>query len=161
MIGGAGSGFKAAMATFDMFRPSVGGAAVGAARRALHETIDRTKSRRMFGRTMAEMDTVQARIADMATETEAAALMVYRAAWAIDVQGGRGTLEAAMAKLSASEAAGRVIDSAVQLHGALGVARGSVVEQLYRDIRPMRIYEGASEVQKIVIARGVLADTNR
>jgi acyl-CoA dehydrogenase len=102
---------------------------------------------------MSEMGTVQARIAEMATDTEAAALMVYRAAWMLDVVGGRVSRESAMAKLMATEAATRVIDSAVQLFGALGVARGSVVEQLYRDIRPLRIYEGASEVQKVVIAR--------
>jgi len=161
MIGGAGSGFKAAMATFDMFRPSVAGAAVGGARRALDESIARVKSRRMFGKTMAEMDTVQQRIAEMATDTEGAALMAYRAAWAYDVLGGRVSLEAAMSKLSATEAASRVIDTAVQLFGALGVARGNIVEQLYRDIRPLRIYEGASEVQKMVIARTVLADSNR
>ncbi|GGZ16185.1 acyl-CoA dehydrogenase family protein [Novosphingobium colocasiae] len=156
ILGGAGTGFKAAMATFDVFRPSVGAAAVGAARRAMDETIARVKSRRMFGKTMSEMDTVQAKIADMTVETEAAALMVYRAAWASDVLGGRVSRESAMAKLMATEAAGRVIDSAVQLFGGLGVARGSVVEQLYRDIRPTRIYEGASEVQKVVIARATL-----
>ncbi|MFD2577639.1 acyl-CoA dehydrogenase family protein [Novosphingobium colocasiae] len=115
ILGGAGTGFKAAMATFDVFRPSVGAAAVGAARRAMDETIARVKSRRMFGKTMSEMDTVQAKIADMTVETEAAALMVYRAAWASDVLGGRVSRESAMAKLMATEAAGRVIDSAVQL----------------------------------------------
>lgn len=158
MVGAAGEGFKAAMATFDIFRPSVGAAAVGAARRALAETVARVKKRRMFGKTMAEMETVQHRIADMTADTEAASLMVYRAAWALDVLGGRVSRESALAKLAATEAAQRVIDSAVQLFGALGVARGTVVERLYRDIRPMRIYEGASEVQKIVIARSVLAD---
>lgn len=161
ILGGAGTGFKAAMATFDIFRPSVGGAAVGAARRAMDETVARVKARRMFGKTMSEMDTVQGKIAEMTVDTEAAGLMVYRAAWASDVLGGRVSRESAMAKLMATEAASRVIDSAVQLFGALGVARGSVVEQLYRDIRPTRIYEGASEVQKIVIARAVLADGNR
>lgn len=158
ILGGAGTGFKAAMATFDVFRPSVGAAAVGAARRAVDESIARVKSRRMFGKAMSEMDTVQAKIADMTVETEAAALMVYRAAWASDVLGGRVSRESAMAKLMATEAASRVIDSAVQLFGALGVARGSVVEQLYRDIRPTRIYEGASEIQKVIIARAMLAD---
>ena len=158
MIGGAGSGFKAAMATFDIFRPSVGGAAIGAARRALKETIDRVKTRRMFGKTMAEMDAVQGKIADMTADTETAILMVYRAAWQSDVVGGRVTRESALAKYVATEAAQRVVDSAVQLHGALGVARGSIVEQLYRDVRPMRIYEGANEVQKMVIARAMLAD---
>jgi acyl-CoA dehydrogenase len=156
MIGSAGSGFKAAMATFDVFRPSVGAAAIGAARRALFETVGRVKSRRMFGQTMAEMSSVQARIADMAVDTEAGALMVYRAAWAADVIGGRVSRESAMSKLIATESASRVIDMAVQLFGALGVAEGSVVERLYRDIRPTRIYEGASEVQKVVIARSIL-----
>jgi acyl-CoA dehydrogenase len=156
MVGSAGSGFKAAMATFDIFRPSVGAAAIGAARRALSESVDRVKNRHMFGKTMAEMGTVQDRIAEMAVDTEAGALMVYRAAWAADVIGGRVSCESAMSKLLATECASRVIDRAVQLFGALGVAQGSVVEQLYRDIRPTRIYEGASEVQKIVIARSVL-----
>lgn len=161
ILGGAGTGFKAAMATFDIFRPSVGGAAVGAARRAMDEAVARVKTRRMFGKVMAEMDTVQAKIAEMTVDIEAAALMVYRASWASDVLGGRVSRESAMAKVMATEAASRVIDSAVQLFGALGVARGSVVEQLYRDIRPTRIYEGASEVQKIVIARSVLADGDK
>jgi acyl-CoA dehydrogenase len=156
MVGSAGSGFKAAMSTFDIFRPSVGAAAIGAARRALFESVDRVKNRHMFGKTMAEMGTVQDRIAEMAVDTEAGALMVYRAAWAADVIGGRVSRESAMSKLIATECASRVIDMAVQLFGALGVAQGSVVEQLYRDIRPTRIYEGASEVQKIVIARSIL-----
>ncbi|MGA0595230.1 acyl-CoA dehydrogenase family protein [Enterovirga sp. CN4-39] len=155
-IGPAGEGFKAAMATFDIFRPTVGGAAVGAARRALDETIARVTTRRLFGKTMAEMESVQAKIADMTADTETAALMVYRAAWTADVVGGRVSRESALAKLVATEAAGRVIDSAVQLFGALGVSQGCVIEQLYRDVRPMRIYEGASEVQKVVIARSML-----
>lgn len=157
-IGAAGSGFKAAMGTFDIFRPTVGAAAVGGARRALQETIARVKGRQMFGQKMSEMGTVQARLADMVADTETAALMVYRAAWTSDVVGGRTSRDAAMAKLVATEAATRVIDSAVQLFGALGVARGSVVEQLYRDIRPLRIYEGASEVQRMVIGRSALFD---
>ena len=161
IVGAAGEGFKAAMAGFDIFRPSVGGAAVGVARRALAETIARVRSRRMFGRTMAEMDGVQSRIADMTADTEGAAMAVYRAAWTADVIGGRVSKESALAKLVATEAAGRVVDAAVQLFGALGVATGSVVEQLYRDVRPMRIYEGASEVQKLVIARGVLGNPGR
>ncbi len=157
-IGAAGSGFKAAMGTFDIFRPTVGAAAVGGARRALQETITRVKGRQMFGKKMSEMGTVQARLADMVADTETAALMVYRAAWASDVFGGRTSRDAALAKLVATEAATRVIDSAVQLFGALGVARGSVVEQLYRDIRPLRIYEGASEVQRMVIGRSAFLD---
>jgi acyl-CoA dehydrogenase len=161
MIGEAGQGFKAVMAGFDVFRPSVGAAAVGVARRALAEAVARVKSRRMFGKPMAEMDNVQAKIADMAVDTEAASLMVYRAAWMADTLGGRVSAQAAMGKLLATESAQRVVDSAVQLFGAAGVWRGSIVEKLYRDIRPMRIYEGASEVQKVVIARSVLADDVR
>ena len=156
MIGEPGRGFKSAMAGFDVFRPSVGAAAVGVARRAMAEAVERVKTRRMFGKTMAEMESVQNRIAEMACDTEAAALSVYKAAWTADVIGGRVSGTSAMAKLIATEAAQRVTDAAVQLFGALGVARGSVVEQLYRDIRPMRIYEGASEIQKIIIARSVL-----
>jgi len=157
LIGAAGSGFKAAMRTFDIFRPTVGAAAVGGARRALQETLERAKTRQMFGRKMSELDAVQARVADMVTDTEIAALTVYRAAWMSDVIGGRISRDAAMAKLVATEAASRVIDSAVQLFGALGVARGSVIERLYREIRPLRIYEGASEVQRMIIGRSVLA----
>jgi acyl-CoA dehydrogenase len=107
---------------------------------------------------MSDIDTVQARIADMVADTEVAALVVYRAAWVTDVIGGRTARDAAVAKLVATEAATRVIDSAVQLFGALGVARGSIVERLYRDIRPLRIYEGASEVQRMIIGRSVLTD---
>jgi len=158
MIGLPGQGFKAAMAGFDIFRPSVGAAAVGVARRALRETIDRVRGRRLFGKTMAEMDSVQAKIADMTADTESAALMVYRAAWCADTMATRVSTQSALGKLVATEAAQRVVDAAVQLHGATGVWRGSIVENLYRDIRPMRIYEGASEVQKVVIARGVLSD---
>jgi acyl-CoA dehydrogenase len=157
MVGAAGSGFKAAMAAFDVFRPSVGAAAVGAARRALSEAVARVKQRKMFGQSMTELGAVQSKIADMAADVDAAAMLVYRAAWIADVRGGRFSKEAAMAKLVATEYAQRVIDSAVQLFGALGVARGSKVEELYRDIRPTRIYEGASEVQRLVIARNVLA----
>ncbi|MFG1427733.1 acyl-CoA dehydrogenase family protein [Roseixanthobacter glucoisosaccharinicivorans] len=157
MIGSAGAGFKAAMATFDVFRPSVGAAAVGMARRALAETLERVEARRMFGHRMAELETIQSRIADMVLDLESAALLVYRAAWAKDTREGRLSRESALAKLGATEAAQRVIDSAVQLFGGLGVARGSVVERLYRDIRPMRIYEGASEVQKLVIARNTMS----
>jgi acyl-CoA dehydrogenase len=157
LICGAGAGFKAVMSTFDVFRPSVGGAAVGIARRALAETLERIRTRKMFGRAMGEMETVQGRIADMVADTESAALAVYRAAWTADVVGGRTSLEASLAKLVATEAAFRVVDSAVQLFGALGVSNDSVVGQLYREVRPMRIYEGASEVQRMVIARAALA----
>lgn len=161
MIGGPGAGFKAAMATFDVFRPSVGAAAIGMARRALAETLERIESRTMFGRRMADMETVQSRIADMVMDVEAGGLLVYRAAWAKDCREGRLSRESALAKLGATEAAQRVIDSAVQLFGGLGVARGCVIERLYRDVRPMRIYEGASEVQKLVIARNTITPAPR
>jgi len=153
LIGAPGGGFKLAMATFDIFRVSVGAAAIGFGRRALDEALDRTTTRTLFGKPMAAIEGVQTRLADMATEIEGAALHVYRAAWRKDVTGERCTREVSMAKLVATEAAQRVVDSAVQLFGGAGVLRGSVVERLYREVRPMRIYEGASEVQKLVIGR--------
>lgn len=157
MLGAPGDGFKIAMATLDIFRSSVGAAAVGLARRALDETVERVHVRRLFGKTMAEMDTVRSRIADMALDLDAAALIVYRAGWVKDVRERSITREAAMAKLGGTEAAFRVIDSAVQLFGALGITQGGVIERLFRDVRPMRIYEGASEIQKLIIGRSVLA----
>lgn len=158
VVGEPGRGFQVAMATFDIFRTSVGAASVGMARRALDETLGWVKTRRLFGGPMSEIAGVQSKLADMAVDLETAALTVYRAAWAKDTTGGRCTREASMAKLVGSEAAGRIIDSAVQLFGGMGVTRGSVVEQLYREVRPTRIYEGASEVQKLVIARTLLAE---
>ncbi|MEC9433452.1 MAG: acyl-CoA dehydrogenase family protein [Pseudomonadota bacterium] len=158
VIGAPGQGFKLAMATFDHFRPTVGAAAVGVARRAMDESLARVASRRMFGKTMAEIESVQTRLADCQVDIETAALAVYRAAWVKDVKGGRATREASIAKLTATEAAQRVVDAAVQLHGGMGVIEGGIVGQLYREVRPMRIYEGASEVQKLVIARDVLAE---
>ncbi|TAJ82092.1 acyl-CoA dehydrogenase family protein [Reyranella sp.] len=157
LLGERGQGFKLAMATFDYFRPSVGAAAVGAARRALDESIRRVRERRMFGRSMAQLEGVQAKLADMTVDVETAALSVYRAAWHKDTRGLRGSLEASIAKLVATEAAQRVVDSAVQLFGGAGIVEGGIIGQLYREVRPMRIYEGASEVQKLVIARSVLA----
>jgi acyl-CoA dehydrogenase len=156
LIGAPGQGFKVAMGVFDIFRTSVGAAAVGAAGRALRETLARVEQRKLFGRRMAEMEGVQFRIADMTVDLELAALAVYRAAWAKDTRPGRGTREASIAKLAGSEAAGRILDAAVQLHGGMGVTQGSVIERLYRDVRPMRLYEGASEVQKLIIARAML-----
>jgi acyl-CoA dehydrogenase len=156
MLGRPGEGFKVAMSTLDIFRPSVGAAALGLGRRALAEAIGRVRERQMFGGPMAQLQTVQTKLADMALEVDASALLVYRAAWVRDVRGGRATREAAMAKLQATEAANRVIDAAVQVFGGLGVRRGTVVEALYREIRPMRIYEGASEVQRLVIGRDLL-----
>jgi len=156
LIGTAGRGFQLAMATLDIFCATVGAAALGMARRALSETLDRIKSRRIFGGTLADLPTVQAKVGDMALDIDAAALLVYRSAWTRDCVAERVTREAAMAKLFATEAAQRVIDAAVQLHGGLGVTRGTTVEALYRDIRALRIYEGASEVQQSIIARQVI-----
>ncbi|NSX12974.1 acyl-CoA dehydrogenase family protein [Cupriavidus taiwanensis] len=156
LLGAPGDGFRVAMSVLDIFRSSVGAAAVGIARRALDETVARMGSRSLFGKPMAEMDTVRMRVADMALDMEAAALLVYRAAWLRDVRQATITREAAMAKLGGTEAAFRVVDSAVQLFGALGITQGCVIEQLFRDVRPMRIYEGASEIQKLIIGRRVL-----
>lgn len=156
IIGEPGAGFKIAMSTLDIFRTSVGGAAVGLARRALAETVERVRSRTLFGQRMSEMDTVRMKVADMTLDLEQAALLVYRAAWLKDTSSGQVTKEVAMAKLGATEAAQRVVDAAVQLFGGTGVTVGSIIERLYRDVRPMRIYEGASEVQKLIIGRRVL-----
>ncbi len=156
-IGAAGAGFGIAMAVLDVFRSTVAAAALGFARRALDQALMRVQSRRIAGVALAELQMVQGHIADMAVEIDAAALLIYRAAWTKDTQGGRVTREAAMAKLYATEAAQRVIDTAVQLHGGDGVRSGEVVEHLYRDIRALRIYEGASDVQRVIIARQTLA----
>ena len=157
LIGRAGEGFKIAMSVLDVFRPTVGAAALGFARRALDEALARVKARRIQGQPLSELQLVQGHLADMALEIDAASLLVYRAAWTKDQGAARITREAAMAKLYATEAASRVIDMAVQLHGGDGVRQGMVVERLYREIRALRIYEGASDVQRIVIARGLLA----
>jgi acyl-CoA dehydrogenase len=156
-LGAPGEGFKVAMATLDVFRPTVGAAALGFARRALDEALQRTTERKLFGAPMAELPLVQAKLAEMALGVDASALLVYRAAWTKDVVGGRVTREAAMAKLHATETAQRVVDDAVQLFGGLGVTVGSVVERLYREVRALRIYEGASEVQQLIVARAALA----
>jgi acyl-CoA dehydrogenase len=157
LIGKAGEGFKLAMAVLDVFRSTVGAAALGFARRALDEALARVKARRIQGQALAELQMVQGHLADMALKIDAAALLVYRAAWTKDNGAARVTREAAMAKLYATEAAQEVIDMAVQLHGGDGVRHGSVVESLYREIRALRIYEGASDVQRVVIARSILA----
>ncbi|HMO70192.1 MAG TPA: acyl-CoA dehydrogenase family protein [Paracoccaceae bacterium] len=156
LIGEAGAGFRIAMTVLDHFRPTVGAAALGMARRALDEATARVQTRRIQGEPLANLQMVQGHIADMALAIDASALLVYRAAWAKDTGAPRITREAAMAKLHATEAAQRVIDTAVQLFGGEGVRAGSVVEALYRDIRALRIYEGASDVQRVVIARSVL-----
>jgi acyl-CoA dehydrogenase len=156
LIGHPGDGFRIAMSVLDVFRPTVGAAALGMARQALDESLTRVKQRTIGGAPLADLQMVQGHIADMALDIDASALLVYRAAWTKDMGAARVTREAAMAKLHATECASRVIDMAVQLHGGEGVRRGSVVEALYRDIRALRIYEGASDVQRVVIARGVL-----
>jgi acyl-CoA dehydrogenase len=157
-LGAPGEGFKVAMATLDIFRPTVGAAALGFARRAFDEALHRSATRMMFGKPLADQQMTQAKLADMAMAIDASALLVYRAAWARDVLGRRVTREAAMAKLHATEAAQRVIDDAVQIFGGLGVTTGVKVEELYREIRALRIYEGASEVQKLIIARQALSE---
>ena len=161
MIGRPGEGMKIALATLDVFRTTVGAAALGLARRALEEALARAKVRRVFGKVLAEFQLTQARLADMATAVDAAALLVYRAAWVKDTTGARITREAAMAKLFATESAQQVIDSALQLYGGLGVVSGMAVERLYREIRALRIYEGTSEIQKLVIADSLLKEESR
>jgi len=156
VLGAPGEGFRLAMRTLDIFRASVGAAAVGFARRALDAALAHARARRMFGGTLGERDVARAMLGDMGTAVDAAALLVYRAAWLRDVRRERATAEAAMAKMQATESAQRVIDDAVQLHGGLGVTRGQCVERLYREIRALRIYEGATEVQKLVIGRELL-----
>jgi acyl-CoA dehydrogenase len=156
-IGEAGAGFKVAMATLDVFRATVGAAALGFARRALDASLARAQTRHLFGAPLAAMQLTQTSLAEMATAIDSAALHVYRAAWTRDSGAPRITREAAMAKMVATEAAQEVIDRAVQLHGGEGVRSGSVPETLYREIRALRIYEGATEVQKLVIARQILA----
>lgn len=153
MIGAPGEGFKIAMSVLDVFRSTVAAAALGFARRALDESLDRVRTRHVQGAPLAELQMVQGHIADMALDVDASALLVYRAAWAKDSGAARVTREAAMAKLFSTEQAQKVIDRAVQLHGGDGVRSGEVVERLYREIRALRIYEGASDVQRVIIAR--------
>ncbi|MDX1593871.1 MAG: acyl-CoA dehydrogenase family protein [Gammaproteobacteria bacterium] len=155
-LGAPGEGFRIAMATLDVFRTTVGAAALGFARRALDESLGRVTTRRLYGAPMAEMAVTRAALAEMAREIDSSALLVYRAAWTRDRVADRVTREAALAKLHATEAAQRVIDAAVQLHGGLGVLSGVPVEALYREIRALRIYEGASEVQREIVARDLL-----
>jgi acyl-CoA dehydrogenase len=152
-VGGSGEGFKVAMATLDVFRSTVGAAALGLARRALDDALQHASSRHLFGAPLADLQLTQAALADMATAVDSSALLVYRAAWTKDQGAARVTREAAMAKMHATEAAQMVIDKAIQIFGGLGVMKGVKVEELYREIRALRIYEGATEVQKVVIAR--------
>jgi acyl-CoA dehydrogenase len=143
------------MATLDVFRTSVAAAALGLARRAMQEALRRATSRKLFGQVLSDFQLTQAKLAGMATDIDAAALLTYRAAWLRD-QGKSITVEAAMAKMTATETAQRVIDAAVQIAGALGVVSEQIVERLYREIRPLRIYEGATEVQQMIVARGII-----
>ncbi len=157
LVGAPGQGFAIAMATLDVFRTTVAAAALGFARRALDEASRRAATRIAMGRPLIEHQMIQGKIADMCCAVDQSALLVYRSAWTRDVLGRRVTRESSMAKLCATEAAQRVIDEAVQIFGGLGVMSGVVVEELYRDIRALRIYEGASEVQKVIIARQHMA----
>ena len=156
LLGKEGEGFKLAMRNLDVFRTTVAAAALGFARRAVDESLKRARERRMFGSTLAEFQMTQAKLADMATAIDAAALLAYRAGWVRDVKKQRVTREAAMAKMFATESAQQVVDAAVQILGGLGVMRGHPVERLYREVRALRIYEGATEVQKLIIARDLL-----
>jgi alkylation response protein AidB-like acyl-CoA dehydrogenase len=156
LIGAPGEGFKIAMRTLDIFRASVAAAALGFARRALDEALAHATSRRLFGQTLADFQLTQAKLGDMAAAIDAAALLTYRAAWRRDVQRLSATREAAMAKMTATESAQWVIDAAVQMFGGRGVRKGEIVERLYRDIRALRIYEGATEVQKLIVARELI-----
>jgi acyl-CoA dehydrogenase len=157
LLGTPGEGFKLAMRTLDIFRASVAAAALGFARRALDEALAHDAGRRMFGQRLADFQLTQATLGDMAADIDAAALLTYRAAWARDMASRRTTREAAMAKMVATENAQKVIDRAVQMHGGQGVRVGSAVESLYREIRALRIYEGATEVQRLIIGRDLLA----
>jgi acyl-CoA dehydrogenase len=158
LLGEQGRGFQQAMATLDVFRTTVGAAALGFARRALDEATRRAMTRRLGSGTLADNAITQSKLAEMVLDVETSALLVYRAAWLRDVRGQRNSREAALAKLHATDSAQSVIDKAVQLFGGLGVTSGVPVERLYREIRALRIYEGASEVQKVVIARAHLAE---
>lgn len=157
LVGEAGKGLKVALATLDVFRPTVGAAALGFARRALDEALGHAVRRTAFGKPLAEHQLTQGRLADMAVDVDASALLVYRAAWTRDAGAERITREAAIAKLFSTEAAQRVIDSAVQLLGGRGVVSGAPVERLYREVRALRIYEGTSEIQRLVIAGQLIA----
>jgi acyl-CoA dehydrogenase len=159
-LGEEGDGLRLALSTLDFFRASVGASACGLASRALDESLSRARSRRQFGSPLADFQLTQAALADMATELDAARLLVYRAAWVKDQGATRVTREAATAKLFATEAAQRIVDRAVQIHGGSGVERGSVVERLYREVRALRIYEGTSEIQRLVIARHLLDEAS-
>jgi acyl-CoA dehydrogenase len=161
LLGERGRGFAQAMATLDIFRTTVGAAALGFARRALDDATERAMTRRLGAGTLADNPITQSKLAEMVLDVETSALLIYRAAWMRDVKGKRNSREAALAKLHATDSAQSVIDKAVQMFGGLGVTRGVAVERLYREVRALRIYEGASEVQKVVIARAHLAEYGR
>ena len=156
ILGNQGDGLKIALVTLDLFRCTVGAAAVGLAQRAMEEALDYGRKRHQFDRPLTEFQGIQFKLAEMATELEAARLLVYQAAWAHDSGAADAKLKSSMAKLFATEAAQRIVDQALQIHGGMGVVVGSVVERLYRDVRALRIYEGTSEIQKVVIARELL-----
>ena len=156
LLGPAGSGFKASMATLDIFRSTVGAAALGFARRALSDAVERTQDRHLFGAPLSELQLVQGMLAESAVDVDTSALLIYRAAWTSDTKERRVTREAAMAKMHATETAQTVIDKAMQIFGGMGVVKGIKVEELYREVRALRIYEGATEVQKVIIAKQLL-----
>jgi acyl-CoA dehydrogenase len=156
LVGEPGQGFKLAMRNLDIFRTTVAGAALGFARRALDESLARAKDRSLFGQKLADLQMTQAKLADMATGIEASALLTYKSAWKKDLTRDKTTRDAAMAKMHATETAQQVVDAAVQIFGGLGVRSGHPVERLYREVRALRIYEGATEVQKVIIARDLL-----
>jgi acyl-CoA dehydrogenase len=156
LLGGEGEGLQIALHTLDLLRCSVGAAAVGFAQRALDETIRYSKARRQFGRAIAEFQGIEFKVAEMATELEAARLLVYQAAWAHDSGSADAKMKSSMAKLYATEAAQRIVDQALQIHGGSGLVAGSITERLYRDVRALRIYEGTSEIQRLIIARELL-----
>jgi acyl-CoA dehydrogenase len=160
MVGAEGDGFRLAMETLDNFRASVGAAACGMARRALDEAVNYAKTREQFGRPIAEHQLIQEKLAEMATELDAARLLVYRAAYLRDTDTARVTREASEAKLYATEAAQRIVDNALQIHGGTGLVRGHIIERLYRDVRALRIYEGTSEIQKLIIANQLLKEAD-
>jgi acyl-CoA dehydrogenase len=159
LLGNEGNGLKIALGTLDLLRCTVGAAAVGLAQRALEEAVRYSQQRHQFGRALSEFQGIQFKLADMATELEAARLLVYQAAWTADSGGADLKQKSSMAKLFATEAAQRIVDQALQIHGGMGLVAGSIMEQLYRDVRGLRIYEGTSEIQKLVIARELLGRT--
>jgi len=161
LLGQEGEGLKIALTTLDTLRCTVGAAAVGLAQRALEEAVQYSRKRRQFGQALAEFQATQFKLADMATELEASRLLVYQAAWARDHNQSDLKQKSSMAKLYATEAAQRIVDQALQIHGGMGVVVGTPVEQLYRDVRALRIYEGTSEIQRLVIARNLLKSSQQ